>query len=166
MNLENETGIKNFRNTWQKASISLIYTYGFLSNGYETFFKKYDITGQQYNALRILKGQYPKPISTSFLRENMLDKMSDASRLVSRLSSKELVDVSTNSYDKRLVNILLSNKGLELISVIEKEVFELDALMHGINEEEAEQLIEILTKVRKHLKSKNETESTKTNNNV
>lgn len=163
MNLENETGIRSFRNKWQRASISLIYTNGFLINGYETFFKKYDITAQQYNALRILKDQYPKPISTSFLRENMLDKMSDASRLVSRLSSKELVDVSPNSYDKRLVNIVLSEKGLQLLTVIEKEIFELDSLLHGISEEEADQLVELLSKVRSHIKAHNEQEPSPVN---
>ncbi|WP_299822098.1 MarR family transcriptional regulator [uncultured Pontibacter sp.] len=158
MTLENEVGLKSFRNEWQKAGMSILYTQGFLFNTYENFFKKYGMTTQQYNAMRILRNQYPKPVSTSFLREKMLDKMSDASRLVSRLSAKGLVEVTQNASDKRLVNILVSEKGLQILEVIDGTLEDLDAKLHGITEEEAATLVELLAKLRGSLKeaAKNE----------
>ena len=156
MILENEIGISSFRNEWQKASMSILYTYGFLSNGYENFFRKHGLTTQQYNALRILRDQYPKPVSTSFLREKMLDKMSDASRLVSRLGVKGLVKVSQNASDKRLVNILISEDGRRIINEIDVNLHQLDALVQGITEEEAENLVELLYKVRESLRNVND----------
>ncbi|MDX5423466.1 MAG: MarR family transcriptional regulator [Hymenobacteraceae bacterium] len=160
MILENEIGIASFRNEWQKASVSILYTYGFLSNGYESFFKKHGLTSQQYNAMRILRDQYPKPVSTSFLREKMLDKMSDASRLVSRLQAKGLVDVSQNQYDKRLVNILISAEGQKVISNIDTDLPNLDAMLQGLTEEEASTLTELLYKVRESIKTADERIST------
>lgn len=156
MILENEIGISSFRNEWQKASVSIAYTYSFLSHGYESFFKKHGMTTQQYNALRILRDQFPKPVSTSFLREKMLDKMSDASRLVSRLGAKGLVKVTQNPADKRLVNIVISEEGQKLIGAIDKDLHQLDEMLHGLTEEEAGKLVELLYKVRLSLKSTDE----------
>ncbi|ARS34920.1 MarR family winged helix-turn-helix transcriptional regulator [Pontibacter actiniarum] len=153
MILEKEIAIGSFRNDWQKASMSIIYTYGMLNNGYEGFFKKHNLTTQQYNALRILRDQFPKPVSTSFLREKMLDKMSDASRLVSRLSAKGLVTVTQNPSDKRLVNILISPEGQQICQEIDQDLPNLDALLQGLTEEEAGTLAELLAKVRESIKT-------------
>jgi DNA-binding MarR family transcriptional regulator len=152
MHFENEVGIK-IRNEWQKASLNLLYTSGFLFNGYESFFKRHGLTTQQYNALRILRDQYPTPISTSGLRDKMLDKMSDTSRLVSRLNAKGFVDVKQNPHDKRLVNIILSEKGHDLMAGIDPELSLLDGLLNDLSEEEATQLSELLSKVRKSIKT-------------
>lgn len=150
MQLENEIGIK-IRNEWQKSSLNLLYTYGFLINGYEAFFKRFGVTSQQYNALRILNDEYPEPISTSGLRDKMLDKMSDTSRLVSRLAAKGFVDVKQNPHDKRLVNIILSENGHIRLAEIEQHLGLLDSLMQNLTEEEASQLSELLNKARKSI---------------
>jgi DNA-binding MarR family transcriptional regulator len=152
MHFENEVGIK-IRNEWQKASLNLLYTSGFLFNGYECFFKRYGLTTQQYNAIRILRDQYPTPISTSGLRDKMLDKMSDTSRLVSRLNAKGFVDVKQNPHDKRLVNIIISEKGHRLMEAIEPDLTLLDSMMHDLTEEEAITLSTLLTKVRSSVKT-------------
>lgn len=152
MNLEQEVGYKYFRNEWQKASMSILYTQGILYNTYENFFKQFGLTFQQYNALRILRDQYPKPVSTSFLREKLLDKMSDASRLVSRLSAKELVTVTQNASDKRLVNILVSDKGFKVLEGIDSSLPDLDEKLFGISEEEATTIAKLLVKLRSSLK--------------
>lgn len=154
MNLENQLGVKSFRNEWQKASMSILYTYGFLSNSYNRFFQKYGLTGQQYNALRTLRDQYPRPVSTSFLREKMLDRMSDVSRLVSRLKGKGLVEATTNTVDKRLVNILISEKGQKALGAIDKDLNQVDAMVEGLTEEEARELAELLHKVRASLRER------------
>ncbi|WP_089320848.1 MarR family transcriptional regulator [Pontibacter ummariensis] len=134
--------------------MSILYTYGFLSNSYNRFFQKYGLTGQQYNALRILRDQYPRPVSTSFLREKMLDRMSDASRLVSRLQGKGLVEVTTNIGDKRLVNILISDKGQKALGAIDKDLHQVDAMIESLTEEEAKELAELLHKVRESLRER------------
>ncbi|MBB6610280.1 MarR family transcriptional regulator [Pontibacter sp. Tf4] len=152
MHFENEVGVK-IRNDWQKAGLNLLYTSGFLFNGYESFFKRFSLTTQQYNALRILRDHYPRPISTSGLREKMLDKMSDTSRLVSRLNGKGFVEVKQNPHDKRLVNIVLSEKGHTLMETIDPELTLLDSLMQGLSEEEAVQLSQLLNKVRASIKT-------------
>ncbi|MBF9253619.1 MarR family transcriptional regulator [Pontibacter sp. 172403-2] len=156
MELEHEIGLSSFRNDWQKASISILYTYGFISNGHEQFFKKHGLTSQQYNVLRILHDQYPTPVSTSFLREKMLDKMSDASRLVNRLNAKGLVKVAQNASDKRLVNITISQEGKKLFDSIDGDLPNLDALMQGLTQSEAQQLTTLLEKVRDSIKSADE----------
>lgn len=163
MILENELGLKSFRNEWQKAGMSILYTQGFLFNAYENFFKRYGMTTQQYNALRILRDQFPKPVSTSFLREKMLDKMSDASRLVSRLSAKGMVEVTQNPSDKRLVNILVSDKGLQVLETIDTQLHELDNMLKGITEEEAATLVSLLAKVRTSLKESEKKETVTAN---
>lgn len=150
---ENEVGLTYFRNEWQKASISVLYTYGFLINSYEDFFKRYNLTNQQYYALRILRDKFPKPVSTAFLREKMLDKMSDASRLVNRLEAKGLVNVTKNSDDKRLVNILISEQGQHMVGAIDKDLPQLDAMMKDLTEEEASTLVTLLYKVRESVKT-------------
>lgn len=153
MTLENEIGISSFRNEWQKASISILYTHGIVFNSYERFFKEHDLTTQQYNILRILHEQYPEPVTTSFLREKMLDKMSDASRLVNRLANKGLVAVSPNTSDKRLVNIVISEKGLETIYNVKEQYQIIDELLTGLSEEEAAQLTKLLYKVRESIQN-------------
>ncbi|MCC9168337.1 MarR family winged helix-turn-helix transcriptional regulator [Pontibacter harenae] len=161
MMIENEMGIPAFRNEWQKASIGIVFTYGLLYNGYEKFFKKHGLTSQQYNILRILNDKHPEPVSTSYLREMMLDKMSDASRLVNRLSSKGLVDVSQNPSDKRLVNIVLSDKGVRTCQQVLQDIHNLDAYLKGISEDEAKQLTDLLFKVRESIRDVEETNAQK-----
>jgi MarR family transcriptional regulator, 2-MHQ and catechol-resistance regulon repressor len=160
MHFEKEVGLSSFRNDWQRASLNLLFTHGFVLNSHEAFFKPFELTAQQYNILRILKEQFPKPVSTSVLRERMLDKMSDASRLVSRLHTKGLVEVTRNSLDKRLVNILISAKGQILLSKIDGELHKLDSLLQGLTEAEVLQLNELLDKVRNSIKTVNERIST------
>jgi DNA-binding MarR family transcriptional regulator len=148
MQLEREACNIAIRNEWQKASLNIIVTNSLLLNSYENFFKKYDLTAQQYNILRILRDQFPRPISTSVLREHMLDKMSDTSRLVSRLRSKDLVEVDRNASDKRLVNIIISSKGQDLLETIDYNLFKLDNLLQALTEEEAITLSNLLEKAR------------------
>ncbi|MCJ8163534.1 hypothetical protein MKJ04_01685 [Pontibacter sp. E15-1] len=87
-------------------------------------------------------------MSTSFLREKMLDKMSDASRLVSRLAGKGFVVVNQNPVDKRLVNIVISDEAQKLLAEIDTHMHELDAMLQDLSEEEALQLVDLLHKVR------------------
>ena len=148
MSLEEDIQQQNFRNDYQKATINLLYTHSWLEHKLSAFFKQYDLTLQQYNVLRILKGQYPIPISTSDLRERMLDRMSDASRIVERLYKKNLVIRKVCQNDKRKLDIVLSVKGMEIIDRLEEVVDQLDGFLSGLRPEEVQQLNTLLDKLR------------------
>jgi DNA-binding MarR family transcriptional regulator len=148
MNIEDEIQQESFRNEYQKAGINLIYTFGWLNNKQKFFFKRYDITSQQYNVLRILKGQFPNAISTSDIKSRMLDKNSDVSRIVDRLSTKGLIYKNTCLSDKRLVDVSITHQGLQLLSEIEMQILDLDNLFSLLELEEAKELNRLLDKLR------------------
>ena len=148
MKIEDEILQDSFRNEYQKSAINLIYTYGWLNNKQKIFFKGFNITAQQYNVLRILKGQFPDAISTSDIKSRMLDRNSDVSRIVDRLASKELIYKNTCLSDKRLVDVSITHQGLQLLSEIDIQILELDNLFSPLELEEAKELNRLLDKLR------------------
>jgi DNA-binding MarR family transcriptional regulator len=138
---------KPFRNASQKAIINLIYTTNWVTDRIKSILKPYGITMQQYNVLRILRGA-GEPISTSVIRERMLDKMSDTSRMVDRLHQKGLVMRTPCPDDKRLVDVRLSVRGRQLIDELDRLDRQIDQVLDGLSEEEARQLSRLLDKIR------------------
>ena len=128
--------------------IILLFSYGWVIEKIKDFLSREDITHQQYNILRILRGAHPKPLSTLQIRERMLDKMSDTSRIVDRLLLKALVEKQTCPADKRLVDITISEKGQALLMRLDEASAEMDAVLNNLSEEEAEQLSGLLDKMR------------------
>ncbi len=110
MKLEEEIKQKKFRNEFHKLAVNIIYTHSWLEYNISKFFKKFNITSNQFNILRILRGQYPEPVSINLLKERMLDIMSDASRLVDRLVAKGLVKRTTCVNDRRKVDVIITKK--------------------------------------------------------
>ncbi len=147
MGIEQDIQQSNFRNEFQKMGINLLFTANWLNEQISKLLAEQGVTQQQYNILRILRGS-TTPLSTLKIRERMLDKMSDTSRIVDRLIAKELVIKSTCEKDKRLVDITLSPKGLELIDQLDQFNDRIDALLKGINETEANTMNQILDKIR------------------
>jgi len=127
MKLEDEILNKDFKNQYHKLVVNIIYTNGWISNLIHQELKKHKITMQQYNVLRILRGQYPNPTTINVIKERMLDKMSDASRIINRLVDKNLVTRDVNLHDTRARDILITTAGLELL-----EKIKLDKLMDKI----------------------------------
>ncbi|HET7899274.1 MAG TPA: MarR family transcriptional regulator [Flavisolibacter sp.] len=148
MGIENEIHQQTFRNAKQKAMINLLYTYGWAIEQIKGFLVQEDITHQQYNILRILRGAHPQPLSTLQIRERMLDKMSDTSRIVDRLVLKELVQKTTCPKDKRLVDVVITDKGQTLLQRLDEQAGDMDRIMSGLTEEEAETLSTLLDKLR------------------
>ena len=138
---------KPFRNAYHRLIVNLIYTDNWMTDKIRQLLKPYGITMKQYNVLRILKGA-EGPITTSVIRERLLDKMSDASRMVERMHQKRLVVRSICPTDKRLVDVVLSDKGQQLLEKMEIFSESLDAIPSGLSKEEAEQLSHLLDKVR------------------
>lgn len=148
MKLEEEIASNNFENGHHKTVVNVLYTYGWVTNLLKMRFDKYFITMQQFNILRILRGQHPQPATVNLLKERMLDKMSDASRIVERLVQKGLVSRCTNQKDKRAVDIIINEKGLELLKQLDLEMNIHEILKTNLTNEEADQLNELLDKMR------------------
>ena len=139
---------KGFKSQQQKAMVNIFYTEGWLRNRLSETLKPHDLTSQQYNVLRILRGSNPKPMSTSCVRSRMLDKMSDVSRIVDRLFKNALVDKQVCSTDKRLVDVFITEAGLTVLDKIDESVDGMDKMFNSITDKEAATLNEILDKLR------------------
>lgn len=147
MSIEDDILQSKFRNDYQKAVVNFIYTYNWLNERMKLFFDREKITGQQFNILRILRGA-GKPISTLQIRQRMLDKMSDTSRIVDRLVLKGLVKKNTCANDKRLVDVLITDKGKKLLEKIDLYEGEIDALLGQLSSTEIKNLNTLLDKIR------------------
>src|SRR5688500_7319778 len=108
MSLEHDIQQKEFRNEYQKAILNILYTQNYLVGRMTEVFRQFDITRQQYNVLRILRGQYPEPATVNLIKERMLEKMSDTSRIVERLRIKGLLERADGKTDKRSVEITIT----------------------------------------------------------
>ncbi len=148
MKLEEEIKQRKFRNEYHKLAVNILYTHGWISKKHIPFIKEHDITPAQYNILRILRGQYPNPAPVGLLKERMLDKMSDASRLVDRLLEKKLVDRKICPKDRRKADIIITDKGLELLKKIDALEEKFDAVFDNLSEAEVKKLNDLLDKMR------------------
>ncbi len=147
MSIENDIQQAKFRNEYQKTAVNLIFTYNWMMEKHKQFFEKGDITAQQFNILRILRGA-GVPLSTLQIRQRMLDRMSDTSRIVDRLLKKALVKKVTCKTDRRLVDVTISEKGLKLLEELDVYLDEMDNIFDNISEEEAKTLNRLLDKMR------------------
>ncbi len=141
---------KKFRNEYERVSVNLSFTSNWLSDQFQSFLKPYGISQQQYNILRILRGQQPNPASVNLLKDRMIDKNSDVSRMIDRLLAKELVERHTCPDDRRAVNIFISEKGLSVLAEIDINSKKQDEIIKGISEDEAKQLNDLLDKIRNY----------------
>jgi DNA-binding MarR family transcriptional regulator len=147
MSLEDEINQRKFRNEHQKAAINLIYTSNWLNERMKFFFDNYEVTAQQFNILRILRGAN-EPLSTMQIRERMLDKMSDTSRIVDRLIKKGMVQKNVRKTDRRLVDVIISEKGKRLLTELDAKNVEMDAILHRLDESDLKQINHLLDKMR------------------
>lgn len=148
MSLEKDIHQREFRSEYHKTILNILFTHNHLVSKMTDVFKTFDITRQQYNVLRILRGQFPHHCSVNLIRDRMLDKMSDASRLVSRLKAKGLILRQHGKDDKRSVEITISPAGLELLKRMEGPVTELDNITGTLTLQEARELNRLLDKLR------------------
>jgi DNA-binding MarR family transcriptional regulator len=148
MGIDQDIQQANFISERQKAMINLLYSYGWVMEKIKGFLAHEDITHQQFNILRILRGSAPKPLSTLQIRERMLDKMSDTSRIVDRLVTKGLVKKVICPTDKRLVDVTITEKGLKLLKKLDAESDHIQEIMSNLTEEESTALSNLLDKLR------------------
>lgn len=148
MGIENEIQQTKFRNAHQKAAINLIYTVAWMRDRTKCVFEAEDITSQQFNILRILRGSFPQPLSTLQIRERMLEKMSDTSRIVDRLIAKGLVKKLVCKNDRRLVDVIITDKGKKLLERLDERQDEIDGVLQNLSEKDANILSDLLDKLR------------------
>lgn len=147
MKIEDEIKQQKFKSSHQKAVINLLYTTSWLLGKQKEIFKPYNITGQQFNILRILRGQHPNSISATEIKSRMLDKNSDVSRLLDRLLAKGIIAKNTSVSDKRAADITLTAEGIELLKEIDQKQYELDNIL-VLNDDDAALLSDLLDKSR------------------
>jgi MarR family transcriptional regulator, 2-MHQ and catechol-resistance regulon repressor len=148
MSIDKDINQVKFRNEYQKASINLIYTFGWMTEKSKEILAAEDITPQQFNILRILRGSYPEPLSTLQIRERMLEKMSDTSRIADRLMVKGLVKKAACKKDRRLVDIFISDKGKKTLERLDARQDEMDNIISNLTKKEAVLLSDLLDKIR------------------
>ena len=148
MRIEDEIKQTHFQDEHQKAVINLVYTAGWLQLRQACAFKQFALTSPQFNILRILRGQHPQPATVALLIERMLDKTSNASRIVDRLEEKKLVTRTVCPSNRRAVDIRITPAGLALLEQIDASGVMYTAAHASLSEAEARQLSELLDKMR------------------
>lgn len=146
--IEEEIKQTRFRDCYQKVAINLLFTAGWLQGKQQEFFKTYGITLQQFNILRILRGQHPNRISGVEIKGRMLDRNSDISRLLDRLLKKELVSKHLRPGDKRATDIAITERGLALLIEVDKDLASRERGIFRLNETECNALSDLLDKSR------------------
>ena len=148
MKLEEEIAQRKFRNERHKLAVNIIYTYGWLTALHTQIFRKEGITSQQFNVLRILRGQHPKPTTIKMIRNRMLDKMSDASRIVEKLRQKGLVVRLISDQDRRHADVFITKKGLKVLSALDHCDKKFDEHTANLSLKETTTLNDLLDKMR------------------
>jgi DNA-binding MarR family transcriptional regulator len=148
MKLEEAIKQPKFKNEYQKAGLNIIYTASWISLKQGNIFKKHELTPEQYNVLRILRGQYPNPATVNLIIERMLDKSSNASRLVEKLRIKSMVERIQCTEDRRAVNVLITEKGLKVLEDLDQIEDKFSEGIRNLTKEEAKTLNNLLDKIR------------------
>jgi DNA-binding MarR family transcriptional regulator len=148
MSLEKDINQPKFRSEYQKSIVNIVFTFNWLTEQLKDIIERQDITMQQFNILRILRGS-SKPLSTMQIRERMLDKMSDTSRIVDRLVLKSFSKKVVSKNDKRLVDVSITEKGKKILALIDVHEPAMDNIMATLSVSEAKTLNKLLDKVRK-----------------
>ena len=148
MRIEDEIKQKSFRNQNQKLIVNLLLTGSWISFKSYEMLKPFQLTTQQYNVLRILRGQYPEPATINLLIDRMMDKMSNASRIVDRLEKKKLVERKLKAEDRRCVDVMITDKGIKLLEKIGEREKEYENNIFNLTAKEAKLLNGLLDKLR------------------
>ena len=148
MEIGKEIKQTKFKSEHQKMLINILFTSGWLTSLHATNLKPFGISTQQYNILRILRGQHPSPATVNLLIDRMLDKNSNVSRLVEKLRLKKLVERATCPEDRRAVNVIITKKGMELLTELDKQEIVFLQGLKNLSTEQATQINFLLDMLR------------------
>ena len=147
MNILKEIKQKSFKSSIEKAAVNLLYTHNWYRDKYQDIYKAYDLKVQHYNVLRILKGSKPKSISPSEIKDRMLDKSPDLTRLLDKLVEKGFASRDLCPENRRKMDVMITKNGEGMLNEITSQQQQLQKLQN-ISETEAEQLSDLLDKFR------------------
>jgi DNA-binding MarR family transcriptional regulator len=147
MDIADEIKQKKFTNHYQRATVNILFTAGWWDVLMTRMLRPHSITHQQYNVLRILRGQEPESASVGLIQERMIERSSNASRLVDKLHEKGLAIRKVNKDDRRQVDVRITKAGLILLKDLDCKIDKV-LVDFGISEEEALQLSDLLDKLR------------------
>ena len=148
MTIETRIKQKKFKSNAEKAIVNIAYTQSYFSSKVNTVLKTHNISSQQFNVLRIIKGQHPKPVSIGDITSRMIDKMSNTSRLIHRLEKKDLVQRVNNHFDGRQINVFLTLRGTQILEKLNVLVDNVVNDHSHLSEEELIELNRLLDKIR------------------
>jgi DNA-binding MarR family transcriptional regulator len=148
MKIDEAIQVNKFSTEWQRATVNLLYTSNWVTALLEKRAEQKQITLRQFNVLRILRGQFPTPVTNNLIKSRMLNNTPDISRLIDRLVIKGLVDRCKSNADKRAVNLLITEAGLNVLEELEQDMLLNDILPNHLSEAECLQLNELLDKFR------------------
>ena len=148
MKIEDEIQQKSFKSEAHKAYINIVYTANYLGVRQAAVFKPFGITPPQFNVLRILRGQHPKPATVNLLMERMLDKTSNVSRIMDKLEVKKLATRKQCPNDRRSVDILITDAGLDLLKKMDEAMDKQQIGLENLTDAEAQELNRLLDKIR------------------
>ena len=148
MRIEDEIKQAKFKSEFEKLAINLAFTHVHFENQFAQVVKTMNTTPEQYNVLRILKGQHPKPISVKDIQSRMISKMSNTSRLIDKLEEKGFVKRVECKNDRRAVDINLTPEGIEHLAVVTKAIEPMQKGYKTLSETEAKQVNDLLDKLR------------------
>ncbi len=148
MAIEDDIKQKKFKNEYSKVIVNLLFTTSWVQEQHALLFKPFGITAPQYNVLRILRGQNNKPATINLIIDRMIDRMSNASRIVDRLEYKGLVERKTCPKDRRAVDVLITPKGMDYLAELDIALAEFEKKLAAMPENEVSQLNDLMDKLR------------------
>ena len=148
MKLEEEIQHPSFSDQYMKAILNVMVTADVLGSATNTALKPFGISKEQFNVLRILRGQHPKPATVQLITERMISKSSNATRLVEKMRVKGLVDRTQCAADRRKVDVIITQEGLDLLDKVDPVVKQVGEERRSLSEDEAKLLNILLDKMR------------------
>jgi DNA-binding MarR family transcriptional regulator len=137
-----------FKDNYNKVVVNLLYTHSYLVSFQTAVLKPMDLSPEQYNVLRILRGQQGKPATIAAIQERMLNNMSNASRLVDKLKAKELVKREECPLNRRQVDVVITEKGLAILELLEPQINAINRKAIHLEDQELAVLNQLLDKLR------------------
>ena len=137
-----------FKDSYNKVVVNLLYTHSYLVSFQTAVLKPMDLSPEQYNVLRILRGQLGKPATIAAIQDRMLKTMSNASRVVDKLKTKELVKREECPENRRKVDVVITEKGLSLLDLLEPQITIMNKKAIHLEDQEVALLNELLDKMR------------------
>ena len=148
MKIQDEIHQTKFNGEMERLTINLMFTNAWVMGFQQKFFKSHQLTMQQYNILRILRGQKGKSITMNDVSCRMIDRMSNTSRIIDKLVEKELVDRKQGTKDRRKVMVSIKAKGMDLLKSLDQPMIDMMNSYSNIEEKDARKLNELLDKLR------------------